>query len=144
MGRTTLKFDTKGLEDMIEKLDKAEKDTEKIVEKALQEAADTITKDTLEAVQKPNLPAGGIYSGGETEASILKNQKVEWNGIAAEVSVGFDYSKNGAGGFLITGSPRRPPAAKLNMIYTGKGYMSRIKKKMIETCNKELEKKLGG
>lgn len=145
--RATLNLDTKNLEDLIEKLDGLGGDIKAVVEDALNQAADKITKDSFEGVQKPNLPAQGDYSQGDTEESLIKNPKVKWEGTMASVSVGFDYSKPGAAGYLISGrgsTPRMAPASTLNMVYTGKSYMKSIRQDMEKTINSAIRKKLEG
>ena len=62
MGRTTLKLDTSGFEELINRFKKLGGDTKPIVEKALEKVGDEITRDTQAAIAKKNLPQKGIYS----------------------------------------------------------------------------------
>jgi hypothetical protein len=142
--RNTLKLDLKGFDELIYKLDKLGGDVKKITEDALDRAGETIGRDTVDAVQKSNLPAGGKYSKGDTEGSIVKNPKTEWEGMIASIGVGFDYSKPGAGGFLITGTPRMAPDNALKKIYKQKRYMSEIQKDMREIFNDEIVRRMEG
>ena len=142
--RTTLNLDMKNIEQLILKLDELEGDVKSAVEDALIQAAETITDDTIDAVHKSNLPAGGKYSDGDTEASIVKNPKVIWEGTKASVAVGFDYDKPGAGGYLITGTPRMRPYYELQKIYTGKRYMTNIRKDMEAVMQDYINEKMGG
>lgn len=147
MARNTLKLNMKGFEELLRKLSDLDGELKPTVEKALNKAADIVTKDTIEGVKKPNLPAGGMYSGGDTEKSIVKNPKVEWQGNTAEVAVGFDYNKPGAGGYLISGrySPTvMKPAAIVNKVYTGKGYINKVNQEMQKIVNDEISKKMNG
>ena len=68
------------------------------------------------------LPAGGIYSTGDTKKSIDKDMSVEWQGMTASVKVGFDFSKSGLTSiFLMYGTPRMKPVSGLkNAIYGSK------------------------
>lgn len=144
MGRNLLKLDTSGFEDYIAQLEKLEADVKPIVEDALNKAGETITKDTIDAVAEPNLPRGGKYSTGETKESIITNPKVKWSGSIAEIGVGFDFTKPGAGGFLITGTPRMAPDKPLNKIYKSKKYMKDIQEDMTEIFQKEINRRMGG
>lgn len=146
MGRNTLRMDFSGFNELITKFDELNNGgIEEIVTKALQMAADRVTEDTFDALKKENLPAKGDYSFGDTVESVVAHPKVVSDGAVISVSVGFDYSKPGAGGYLIKGSPRHRKAAKLNMVYTGKGYMkNHVKKPMEDMIQAEIAKKMEG
>lgn len=142
--RNTLKLTTSGFEELITKLDKLGGDIMGVVEDALTQAGETIGEDTVEAVDKAYLPAKGKYSKGDTEKSIIRNPKVRWQGTTASVEVGFDYSKKGAGGFLITGTPKMKPDTELQKIYKKKPYMKRIEEDMVDVVQSAIAEKLGG
>lgn len=146
MARNTLKLQLSGFEELLTKLDKLGGDLKKVTTNALEQAGETIEWDTKEAVQKPNLPAKGKYSSKrkDTEKSIVENPKVVWSGTQAEINVGFDYGKPGAGGFLITGTPRMKPDYALQKIYKRKAYMSQIQKDMSEIVNDAIVDRMGG
>lgn len=144
MGRNVLKLDTKGFNEYAEKLDKLGGDLQSIFTKALEKAGETITNDTIAGMASSNLPAGGMYSTGETAASIVKNPKAAWGGMMGEIAVGFDFGKPGAGGYLITGTPRMRPDKALNKIYKSKAYMNNIKKDMTEIFDDEIKRRMGG
>ena len=78
------------------------------------------------------MPAGGKYSHGKTKESIVTDTTVTWSGGVGSVPIGFDFSKPGAGGYLITGTPRMRPNPELNKIYKQKKYMNAIQKEMGE------------
>ncbi len=144
MGRNTLKLDTSGFEDMIDRLKKLGGDVQKAVTDALEQAGETITEDTRDAVTAPNLPAGGKYSKGYTADSII-DPKVIWiGGTQAEMGVGFDYAKKGAGGFLITGTPRMRPDYALQKMYKQKTYMRKIQQDMIDVVEDYITDAMGG
>ena len=132
MGRNLLKLDVSGFEEYLHKLEELEADLKPIVE------------DTLSAVKKPNLPAKGIYSKGKTEKSVIKDIAVKWEGTTASVGLGFDFTAPGAGGYLITGTPRMPPDKELNRIYKSKSYMKDIQKEMTEVFQSEIRRRIGG
>ena len=144
MGKNLLKLDVSGFEEYIQKLEKLEADIKPIVSDALNQAGETITDDTFDAVSDSNLPRGGEYSNGKTEESIIKNPRVKWSGTMAEIGVGFDFSKPGAGGYLITGTPRMAPDKALNRIYKSKKYMKDIQKDMINIFQDEISRRMGG
>lgn len=141
--RNTLNIEMSGFNELVTKLEGLNGDVKKAVTDALGQAAETIEEDTKDALKKNNLPAKGIYSTGDTERAIV-NAKVEWSGTVASVGVGFDYSKSGAGGFLITGTPRMQPDRELQKIYKQKKYMKAIQAEMQEIVMDEIKKKMGG
>ena len=144
MGKNLLKLDVSGFEEYIQKLEKLEADVKPIVEDALNQAGETITDDTFDAVSDSNLPRGGEYSTGKTRESIIKNPRVKWSGTTAEIGVGFDFNQPGAGGYLITGTPRMAPDKALNKIYKSKKYMKDIQKDMIDIFQDGISRRMGG
>lgn len=130
MARNTLKLDTSGFEEMLRKLDSLGGNVQKAVEDALIQSAETIREDTIAAIDAANLPASGKYSTGSTRESIVSDSQITWEGLIASVPVGFDFSIPGAGGFLITGTPRMQPDRALNRMYKQKRYMKQIQNDM--------------
>lgn len=144
MGRNTLKLETKGLEQLIDHLKELDGDVKKAVTDALEQVGETITDDTHNALKAPNLPAGGRYSSGDTAKSVV-SPKVTWTGgTQAEMGVGFDYSKPGAGGFLISGTPRMKPDDSLQQIYKRKKYMRAIQQDMADVIEDYIVDALKG
>ena len=141
--RNTLKLELGGFNELVTKLEGLQGDVQKVVTEALMQAAETIQEDTKNAMEKQYLPAQGKYSAGETVRSIV-TPKVEWSGTVAEVGVGFDYSMPGAGGFLITGTPKMQPTRELNRIYKQKKYMRQIQSDMEAVVADEINKKMEG
>lgn len=144
MGKNMLKLDTRGFDDYVAKLQKLKADLKPIFTDALTQAAETITKDTINGMKDQYLPAHGEYSRGDTKKSIVRNLRIGWIGMVGEVAVGFDFSKPGAGGLLITGTPKMRPDEELNRIYKDKKYMTNIKKDMIKIFQDEIDKRMGG
>lgn len=142
--KNTLALDTKGFEQLVTKLEGLGGNVKVTVTKALENAGEKIGEDTAEAIQKPNLPAQGKYSTGDTEKSVIRKPKARWSGTEAEIGVGFDYSKPGAGGLLITGTPKMQPDYKLQKIYKQKAYMSKVQKMMTDIVTEEIKKKMEG
>lgn len=143
MARNTLKLDTKGFEQLLTKLDSLGGNMIEVVDKALTDAGKKISEDTHKAMTKQNLPAGGKYSRGTTEKAIVDNPQVEWSGSKASIDVGFDFGKPGAGGYLITGTPKMQPNKELNRMYKGKKYMKEIQEQMGQTVGEAITKAMG-
>lgn len=143
MARNTLKLELSGFKELLARLDKLGGDVPGVVEDALTQAAGTIADDTLAALANANLPAGGKFSGGDTKAAVVTNPRVEWSGTTASVGVGFDYDKPGAGGLLITGTPKMKPDYALQKMYKKKGYMQKIQDDMRKIVTDAISKRMG-
>lgn len=108
-----------GLEELAERLEDVGGNLKKALTEVLENAADNISEETQKAVRKSKLPSGGKYSKGDTERSIIRDAKAEWEGPIGSIPIGFDKTKPGAGGWLITGTPRMKPVLELERIYGG-------------------------
>lgn len=154
MSRNTLKLDTRGIEDLITKLEGLNGEVKKAVTEAMEKAADKISRDTDAAMAPAFLPAHGKYSQGDTKKAIVKDARATWSGTEASVGVGFDYSKKGSGGVLITGyyrtggaingTARMAPNQKLKEMYKGKKYMLEISNEMADVVNGYIVKAIEG
>lgn len=144
--KSSIWIDYSNFEEYAEKLDQLGADLKDIFSKALQEAAEKVQADTVAAMADANLPAGGAYHGKnrDTEAAIITGTKPNWEGSIAEISLGFDKTKPGAGGFLITGTPKMPPDKALEKIYARKTYEKQINKIIAKALEDELNSRLGG
>lgn len=142
MGKNKAKLKLEGFKEMITTLDSLGGDLVGVAADALSQAGETIGWDTLEAAQNPNMPAEGKYSTGRTEQAVLTTPRVEVSGNIVEVGAGFDYTKDGAGGILITGTPRMKPNYELNKIFKGKRYMNNISKDIETVVQDEIERRL--
>lgn len=136
-----LDIDFSCFSDYAEKLEKLGADLQQVFDKVMLDAAEEVQQETKAALSSANLPAKGRYSRGKTMDSVIE-PKVEWNGSIAEVKLGFDKSKPGAGGFLITGTPKMAPDNKLNEIYAGKKFERQINKKIKEALQEEIDKRM--
>lgn len=141
--RNVLRLETEGFDELVTKLEGLGGNVKNVVTDALMQAAETIEEDTKDAMSAKNLPAKGRYSTGETERSIAKPE-VTWSGTIGQTGVGFDFGKPGAGGFLITGTPRMQPNAALAKIYTRKSYMRQIQSDMEEVVADEIRRTMEG
>lgn len=144
MARNTLKFDVSEFKRLLVELEGIGGDIKPVVEQALRPAAEKIHADTEAAMASSNLPAGGQYSQGDTVNAIVSDSHVEWEGDVASIPVGFDFSIPGAGGFLITGTPRMSPNRALNKMYKQKRYMKQIQNEMSEVALSALIDKMTG
>lgn len=139
--RNTLRVDTSGFEELITKLDEVGGDVKKAVNDALIQAAETVQDDTKDALEKQNLPRQGAYSIGNTEKTIAK-PSVTWIGSKASAGIGFDYAQKGAGGFLISGTPRMQPDRALEAIYARKKYAKKLVEDMQEVIGDYIIEKM--
>lgn len=142
MAKKMFQLETKGFEAMIKRLDSLGGDVRGAVDEALGKAAETVRQDTIAATQKPNLPRQGKYSNDVTISSIVQDTSVHWEGQTAWVPVGFDFSRPGAGGYLITGTPKMQPAPKLHRMYKQKRYMAEIQKQIGEVITQHVVDKM--
>ena len=108
-----------GLEELAERLQDVGGDLKKTMTEVLENTGSEIQSRTEKAVQNQNLPRKGEYSKGVTAESVLTDQKVRWSGPVASINAGFDKTKPGAGGWLITGTPRMRPDLELEKIFGG-------------------------
>lgn len=112
-------IELKGLAELIIAVDEAGLNVKPVLTNALEQMAETVADDTMEALAPQHLPAQGRYSTGAIEASVVQNSKVEWSGNRATIGLGFDKSKPNNGQRLITGTPRMKPDIQLQRIYGG-------------------------
>ena len=140
MARNTLRLDTSGFSDALKMLDSID-NVQRVVDDALGTVAKKIETDTKSALSSANLPARGKYSTGKTNESVVTDGRVHWEGQVAWIPVGFDFSKVGAGGYLISGTPRMMPDKALNRMYKGKKYMKEIQAIL---ADKVLDYVIGG
>lgn len=144
MGKNTLKMQLSGFEELITKLDGLNGDVKEAVDDSLRDLSEVIASDTETALAVGNLPRGGKYSQGDTIKAIVPENDPKWSGTIATVDAGFDYDKPGAGGFLITGTPRMRPVRELNRMYKGKKYMKERSREMEQYVQDLIDEKMGG
>lgn len=142
MAKKMLSVDFSNFSNYAEKLENLGADLQDIFGKVMQEAAEEVQNETRAALADGNLPAHGKYSQGDTMNSVVDDTSVTWHGYVGEVSLGFDKTKKGSGGFLITGTPKMKPDYKLQEIYQTKKYESKIKKEIEETLQDEINSRL--
>ena len=143
MGKNKVSIDFSGFSDYAERIEMLGGSLKDVFNDALTKAGETIQADTLAALDNGNLPAGGKYSKGDTAASVIDDLTVTWSGSVAEIPLGFDKTKPGAGGWLITGTPKMQPDKALNQIYKSQGYMNKRKKEMEEVFIEAVNRLMG-
>ena len=139
-----ISIDFSNFAEYAEELEKLGADLKEIFTDVMEQEAETVQEDTLEALDKANLPAKGEYSIGTTKKSVDRSPKVTWSGSIGEIGLGFDKSKPGAGGFLITGTPKMRPDYELERIYGRKSYERKINNSIMDYLQAEIDDRLGG
>ena len=137
-----ISIDGSAFAEYAEKLDRLGADLQEVFTEAMEKAGTKVQGDVQSAITAGNLPAGGKYSTGETAASVL-DPVVTWTGSLGELPLGFDKTKPGAGGFLITGTPKMAPDAALAAIFTQKSYERNIKKEIEADLQKAIDEHMG-
>lgn len=141
--KSFISIDFSAFETYAEELDALGADLKRVFSDAMEQAAETVAEDTKDAVMDAYLPAKGKYSTmrKETLNSVIDNAKVEWSGSVGEIGLGFDKKKPGAGGWLITGTPKMQPDYKLEDIYGRKKYENDIRKQIEESLQDEIDRR---
>ena len=142
--KSMLYIDFTNFQQYAERLEQLGANLKNVFTEALEEAAEQVQEDTLVAMDDANLPAAGKYSQGDTAETVIDDIDAEWHGSVAEIKLGFDKTKPGAGGWLITGTPRMTPNRALEKIYGRKSYERQITKKIEEKLQKEIDRRLKG
>lgn len=115
MAKNRLGIEIKGLEEWVERLEKAGGTIKEVAEDCLIAAHETVTPAIQADMRKH-------YRTGKTEGSISTNPEVTWEGTCASVPVGFKIGEGGLPSiFLMYGTPRMKKDAKLyNDLYGSK------------------------
>ena len=145
MSRMKISINFKGFEEYAEKLEGLGGDLRAAVDEALTESYEYVTRN-LEADMKKH------YLTGETERSILRDSKVEWNGNIGEIKVGFDIKNRGLPSvFLMYGTPRHAPGhpgttadKQLYDDVYGSSTKRKISKIQKDIFEKALRRRMGG
>ena len=102
-----IKLEFAGFDEVLKKLNTLDADTKAITTEALQKSFDIVTDKADKAVAKGNLPAGGKYSSGGTENSLIRELNITWTDTEASAPVGFNIKKGGLPSiFMMYGTPR--------------------------------------
>lgn len=139
-----LGLDFHDMEQMQKRFEKIGADIKPAAEKALKKSHEFVTKKLEEHTKKEFMPAGGIYSEGDTKESIVHDDKVYWIGTNAYIPVGYDITKSINSIFLMYGTPRMNPAKELYKDVYGKNTRRQIREIQEETMFEVLETLKGG
>jgi len=142
--RNQFGLDFSQFEEFAEELDGLGADLQEIFTDIMEQTAETVQEDVLEAMNPKNLPAKGKYSRQKTVKTIDKSPRIRWSGTFGNVGYGFDKTKPNAGSFLITGTPRMSPNYKLEDIFVRKKYKNRMVKDIMDYLMAEIEDRMGG
>ena len=137
-----INIDFSAFERYAEQLENLDADLVPVFTKAMELAGKKVAEDTQTAVQAANLPAAGNYSRGTTKESILNDPRVSWSGYLGTLPLGFDKTKPGAGGYLITGTPFMRPDYALEKIYGTKGYERQIRKQIEQSLQEAIDERM--
>ena len=137
-----ISIDGSAFAEYAEKLDRLGADLQEVFTEAMEKAGTKVQGDVQSAITPGNLPAGGKYSGGDTAGTVIE-PVVAWSGSVGELPLGFDKSKPGAGGFLITGTPKMAPDAALADIFTSRRYENNLKKQIEEALQQAIDEHMG-
>lgn len=112
MARKRFTLDFKEMEEYIQKLESMGGDLKETFDKSLRATHALVTKRAHESIRPHK-------RSGRTEASILDEARVEWNGHIGSVDVGYDIKNGGLPSvFLMYGTPRMKKDPKMyNAIY---------------------------
>lgn len=141
--KSIIQIDFGVFEELADQLEGLGADLKECFADAMEKEGKKVAEDTVAAVASANLPAKGAYSTGDTQKAIIMQPKVEWSGSEAAIGLGFDKTKPGAGGFLITGTPKMQPDYALEKIFTQKKYERDMKKRIMESLQDQIDKRLG-
>lgn len=145
MARNRIGLQVKGFEEYMAKLDKVggSDAMRQGVESALKVSKQHVNPKIDKAMEK--LPAGGIYSTGDTERSIDENMSVDWQGATASIKVGFDFKQSGMTSiYLMYGTPKMSPVKGLKAAIYGTKTKKEIAELQGEALNEAIEKIMEG
>lgn len=97
------------------------------VNEALIKSHDYVTENLHKHMQKPFLPAHGIYSHGDTEKTIVEDKTVYWIGTEAYIGVGFDISKSMTSIYLMYGTQKMAPNEEIYKDVWGRSTRKKIR-----------------
>ena len=115
------------------------------VEAGLQASKAYVNQQLNSAISKSNLPAGGRYSKGATKQSLDSDISVNWEGMTAEMPIGFDLKESGLTSiFLMYGTPSMPPVKGLKAAIYGAKTKKEVARLQEEAVQKVIQRIMGG
>ena len=137
-----MSLDFHDLEQMMKRYEKIGADIKPAAEKALKKSHDFVTRRLEQHTTKPFMPAGGQYSQGDTQKSIVREDTVYWvGGTQGFVGVGYDVSKTLTSIFLMYGTPKINPVKEIYQDVWGKTtrrMIREIQEEVMWDCLNEL------
>lgn len=135
--RNRIGMDLSQLESLAAKYESAGGKLKDLAEGCLTAAHEAVTPDLKKDIKKHNRT-------GKTEASIVEDAKVEWEGTRGSIPIGFKISDGGLPSvFLMYGTPRIKKDTKLHSDIYGSKAKKKIVKAQEEVFQKGIKKLLG-
>lgn len=147
MARKKIGLQFNGWTETMAKLDKlgGTEAMKKATESALKSSKAYVNPLINKSMATSNLPAKGKYSTGSAKESIDEDMRVEWNGLTAEIKVGFDFKKSGMESiYLMYGTPRMAPVNGLKDAIYGRKTQKAISEIQSEAVNKVIKRTMEG
>lgn len=138
--RTKMTLEFEGLEDYAKRLEKAAGDMalRQAVEEALKKSAEHVNGKLHEGMKRH-------HKTGKTEASIVDNAPVVWEGMTAKIDVGLDIAHGGLPSiFLMYGTPKMPKDSKLYADIYGSRVKREVSELQAEIFKKHMKEAMGG
>ena len=133
-----MEIQTKGLEELIERIDKSGGDIKQAVNQALTKGKQAVQPDIEEAIARHRRT-------GRTEASLDQDMHVTWDGTVGSLEIGFHIRKGGLPSiFLMYGTPRMQPDKKLYNAVYGPTARRKAKEAEEEALSDFMKKLTGG
>lgn len=139
MAKNKIGLQFSGWDEVLANLDRLGGDIKKTTEEALIESQKIVANNAHAAMQRHKRPGGG-----RTEASIVENGVVNWEGNTAQINVGFNLEAGGMPSiYLMYGTPRmeKDPAV-YNAVY-GSRVKKDISQKQADTFYKAVAERMG-
>ena len=112
--------------ELAEKYDKLGGDLKEVTTKALEFIPDEVNPDLSKAIAQHRRT-------GKTAASIVRDQKVQWQGTVASIAVGFDLKAGGFPSiFLMYGTARHAPSNHFGGPYNGGPIQTKPDKRLYD------------
>ena len=146
MAKMQILFD--GFENLAYAIDEAEKDLHAAVDEALTETAEIVKANLTPAAAVYGAKGRKGYATGKMLESMIKDTRIDWSGMVAEVGVGFSTNNYTTyvgfmhSIFVMYGTPRYKKDQKIYNAIRGTKVKKEIAAKQEEVMQKHLQ--LGG
>lgn len=138
VGKNKIGLQFEGFDELAAQIEQLGGDLRSATENALKASKQAVTPGIDQAINKHRLT-------GDTERSLDKKIRVEWEGTTASIDIGFHISQGGLPSvFLMYGTPRVKKDTKLyNSIY-GSKVKKQIAEVQKEVFQKMIARRMGG